>query len=94
LSFEIEIAPDRAQFGEKADEVLQAAPKPINRPCRDHVDLAGSGRPQQPIEAGALLSTLGAADPLILELLDNPPAPRLACRDQPDALRLDGLVAR
>jgi len=94
LVLKIEIAPDRAQFGEKADEVLQRAPKPIDRPCRDNVNLAGRCRFQKPIEAGALFSTLGAADPLILELLDDPPAPRLARRDQPNALCLDRMIAR
>ena len=86
LAFEIEIAPDRPQFCEKADEVLQAAPKPINRPRCDNVDPAGGCRPQQPVEAGALFSTFGAADPLILELADNSPAPRLARRDESRAL--------
>ena len=93
MPFEIEVAPDRAEFGEKADKVLQRAPEPINRPRRDHIDLAGCCRLQQPIEAWALFSTFGAADPLILEFLDNPPAPRLARRDKPDALCLDGLLA-
>jgi hypothetical protein len=94
LPLKIEIAPDRAEFREKADEILQAAPEPIDRPCSDNVDLAGGCGPQQPVEARALFSTLGAADPLSLELFDNPPAPRLAYGDQPDALRLDGLLAR
>ena len=94
MPLKIEIAPDRVQFCEKADEVLQAAPKPIDGPCCHNIDLAGGCGPQQPIEAGALLSTLGAADPLILELLDDPPAPRLARRDKPHALCLDRMIAR
>jgi hypothetical protein len=44
LAFEIEIAADRVQFGEKADEVLQAAPEPIDRPCRHHINFAGGRR--------------------------------------------------
>jgi hypothetical protein len=94
LPLKIEIAANRIQFCEKADEVLQRAPEPINRPCRDNVDLAGGCRLEQSVEARALFSTLGAADPLVIELCGNPPAPRLACRDQPDALRLDRLLAR
>ena len=45
LPLKIEIAPDRPQFCEKADEVLQAAPKPVNQPCRDNVDLSGGCGP-------------------------------------------------
>ena len=80
LPLKIEIAADRAEFCEKANEVLQATAEPINRPGRDNIDLAGGCRFKQPVEAGALFSTLGAADPLILELLDDPPASRLARR--------------
>jgi hypothetical protein len=75
LPLKIEIAPDRAEFSEEPDKVLQRAPKPVNRPRRDNVNLVGGCRLQQTVEAGALFSTLGAADPPILELPDNPPAP-------------------
>jgi hypothetical protein len=94
LPLKIEVTPDGAEFRKKANEVLQAAAEPINRPCRDNIDLAGGRRFEQPIEARTLFPTLGAADPFILELLDDPPASRLAHRNQPHALCLDRLLAR
>jgi hypothetical protein len=39
LPLKIEITPDRAEFSEEPNKVLQRAHKPVNRPRRDNVIL-------------------------------------------------------
>jgi hypothetical protein len=71
---QVEIAAERLEISQEANEMLQAAAQPIDRPCRDHVYLAGSGVSDQPIEAGTLLSALGAGDAGVLVNTDDLPA--------------------
>jgi len=56
------IAPERLQLGQKPNQVLEATAEAIDRPSRDHVDLARRGVLQQSLETRALVATLGAAD--------------------------------
>ena len=52
-------------LAQEPDQVLQAAPKPIDAPGHDDIELPPVGIAVQPIERGALLSALGAADAVI-----------------------------
>jgi hypothetical protein len=72
----------RVQLGEEADQVWQAAAKPIDRPGHHHVELPLGSIPAQPIKCWALFSALGADK----ESERNTGRPQGAVRDdQPDA---------
>jgi hypothetical protein len=40
-----EIDPERVQFGQEAHKILQAAAKPVHRPCHEDVELPLGGIP-------------------------------------------------
>jgi hypothetical protein len=61
------------EFAEKVQQVDQGAAQAIDRPGRDHVDVAAGDGLQQAIEAGALVAALGAGDTGVLEKLDHAP---------------------
>jgi hypothetical protein len=71
---QVKVAPERPQLGQEANQILQAAAEQIDGPGRDHVDLAGGGVLQEPIESWALVATLGAADAGVLIETYNLPA--------------------
>ena len=52
------------QLGEEADQVLQAPAQPIHGPGHHHVELALSRVSAQRIKRRALVSALGAANPV------------------------------
>src|SRR6516165_1121312 len=93
LPFQIEIAADHIQLAQGPDQILQAAPEPVDRPCCDDVDLAPRRRLQQPVEARSLVPPLRAAHAVIDELLDDTPATGLAYRSQRFPLVVDRLLA-
>lgn len=70
---QLEIAAERLQVCEKANKILQTAAETIDRPGRDHVDLARGGILEQPIETRPLVATLAAADAGILIEADHLP---------------------
>src|SRR5215469_14548742 len=59
------------QLGQKANEVLQAAAEPIDRPRHHQIELALSGIAQQPIELRPLIPALSAADAVVLVDTDD-----------------------
>jgi hypothetical protein len=61
-----EINMERMQFGQEANQVLQAAPEPVDRPRHYDVELALCRVSAERIKGGALVATLCAADALIL----------------------------
>jgi hypothetical protein len=67
------------KFAQEVQQVDQGAAEAIDRPCRDHVDVAAGDGLQQAIEARALVAALGAGDTGVLEKLDH--APAVACGD-------------
>jgi hypothetical protein len=70
----------------------QAAADAVDRPGRDHVELAiGSGL-RKPLEPRALVAALGAADAMIHVLLDNLPATLLGDPQEFLALVFDCLA--
>src|SRR5262249_30342565 len=71
LLMQVEIDPQGVNFRQEADEVLKAAAEPINRPGHDHVEVAFGGIPAERIEAGALVTSSGATDAVILVDLDD-----------------------
>jgi hypothetical protein len=62
------------QLGQEADQILQAAAEPVDRPRHDHVELALCCIPAESIEPRALVPALGAADTMILVDLADVPA--------------------
>jgi hypothetical protein len=62
------------EFTEEVQQVDQGAAQAIDRPCRDHVDVAAGNGLEQAIEARALVAALGAGDTGVLEKLDHAPA--------------------
>jgi hypothetical protein len=63
--------PSACSSDRKANQVLQAAAQPIDRPRHYHVELALGSVSAQRIEAEALVLALGAADAVILVDLDD-----------------------
>ena len=61
------------QFAEEVEQVDQRPTQAIDRPRRDHIDVAAGNGLQQPIEPGALVAALGAGDTGVLEKLDEAP---------------------
>jgi len=61
------------KLAEEVQQVDQGAAQAIDRPGRDHVDVAPGNGLQQPIEARALVAALGAGDTGVLEKLDEAP---------------------
>src|SRR5258708_6236327 len=57
-----------------AEEIRQRSTEPINRPCRNYVELFGVHRLHQGVESGALAPALGAADPGIFIDPDDLPS--------------------
>jgi hypothetical protein len=62
------------ELAEEVQQVDQRAAQAIDRPGRDHVDVAAGDGLQQAIEARPLVASLGAGDPGILEKLNQAPA--------------------
>ena len=59
------------QLGEEADQILQAAAEPIDRPRHHHVELPLGSIPAQPIKCRALVPAFGAADAVVLVDMDE-----------------------
>jgi hypothetical protein len=62
------------KFTKTAEQVLQGATQPIDRPCRDYVHLTASYGTQQLVEPRSLLAALGAANPIVRELGGDDPS--------------------
>jgi hypothetical protein len=62
------------EFAQEVQQVDQGAAQAIDRPSRDHVDVAASNGLEQAIEARPLVAALGAGDTSVLEELDYAPA--------------------
>jgi hypothetical protein len=60
-------------LAEECDEVLQRAAEPIDRPCRDDIELAPRDAVEEAIEPGSLIATLRAADTVVDEFGDDAP---------------------
>jgi hypothetical protein len=65
---------ERVEFGQKADQVLKAPAQSIDGPSHDHLKLSAGRCSAERVEGGALVSTLRAADAMVLVDLDNLPA--------------------
>jgi hypothetical protein len=50
------------EFTEEVQEVDQRPAQAIDRPCGDHVDVAPGDGLEQPVEARALVASLGAGE--------------------------------
>src|SRR5262249_52433783 len=92
LLMEIQAQALGMDLAEGGDEVPQGAAQAIDRPGGDDIEFAPGKSLEQPIEAGALVPALGAADSSILERLDDLPAVALSSRLELAALILDGLA--
>jgi hypothetical protein len=66
------------KFAEEVQQINQGAGQAIDRPGRDHVDVAAGDGLEQPIEARALVAAFGARDAGVLKELDlrSGPDPR------------------
>jgi hypothetical protein len=71
LLMQVEVNPQRVNFGQEADQVLQAASEPVDRPRHDHAELPLGGVSAERIKAGAFVAPLGAADAVIFVDLDD-----------------------
>jgi hypothetical protein len=69
-----EVDPEGVEFGQEADEILKRAPRPIDRPRYDQIELAARGVVSERVECRALVRALGPTDPLIAVDLDDVPA--------------------
>src|SRR5262249_36040730 len=65
LLMQIELDPERMQFREEADEVLQAPPQSINAPGHDDIELAAGSIAVQSVKSRSGGATLGPADAVI-----------------------------
>ena len=62
------------QFGQQADQVLQASAQPINAPSHYHVEFAARCRFAERIEGRPAIAALRAANAVVLINFDNLPA--------------------
>src|SRR5262245_29444873 len=62
---QIELNPERVQLREKADEVLQAAAEPIDRPGHHDIEPAARSVAMQLVESRPAVAALGPADAVI-----------------------------
>jgi hypothetical protein len=60
-------------LAEECNEVLQRAAEPIDRPCREDIELAPRDAAEEAIEPGSLIATLDAADTAVDEFGDDAP---------------------
>ena len=61
LLVQVKLDPERVQFGEEGDEVLQATAETIDRPSHHHVKPTASGITVEPIELWLLPKRIGKA---------------------------------
>ena len=61
LLVQVKLDPERVQFGEEGDEVLQATAETIDRPSHHHVKPTASGITVEPIELRLLPKRIGKA---------------------------------
>ena len=94
LPMQVQVTAHRLQLAHEANQILKAAAQPIDRPSRDHVDLARGGILQQAIKPGALVPTLRAADAGVPIEPDNFPSCASRNRLQLPALVFSGLTIR
>jgi hypothetical protein len=52
---------ERVQFREERDQIVQAAPEAIDRPCHDYVEPAPGSVPVHGIEARTAIAALGCS---------------------------------
>jgi hypothetical protein len=81
------------EFAQEVQQVDQRPAEAIDRPGRDHVDVAPGHRLEQAIEARALVAALGARDAGILEELYHAPAVARGDLFQFTSLVFGGLLA-
>ena len=62
---------------DRAEQVDQRSPKPVNGPSHQHVELAPTGILYHSVEPGPLVATLGAANAGVAVGLDHRPATTL-----------------
>jgi hypothetical protein len=74
LLMEHEVNSERVQLEQEADEILQGAAKPIDRPCHHHIELATGGILAQCVECRPLDAPFGTADALVPVDADDVPA--------------------
>jgi hypothetical protein len=65
---EARLLANRRSCGEERDQILQAAPEAIDRPCHDQVEPAPGSVPVHGIETRTAIAALGAAEPLVDEM--------------------------
>src|SRR5262245_26032984 len=71
LAVEIEVDPERVNFREERDEVLQRAAEAVDAPCHDDVELPLSSIAEQAVELGSAAPTLGTTDAAVLVDADD-----------------------
>jgi hypothetical protein len=93
LLMQVQADPLLLQLVKESRQMSEAAAEPIDRPGGDHIELALGGITPQPIECGALIAPLGAADAMVDIFADNLPSALLSDAGEVLALILDGLAA-
>ena len=68
------ITPDRWRAVPTVFVVLQAAPEPVDRPSRDHIELPSGHGMKQGIEAGSISAAFGTANAVIYILCGDAPS--------------------
>jgi hypothetical protein len=81
------------EFAQEVEQVNQRPAQAIDRPGRDHVDVAAGDRLEQPVEPRSLVAAFGTGDTGVLENLHH--ASAVACCDlfQFTTLVVGGLLA-
>lgn len=87
-----EIATTGLEIAQKADQIGERASQAVNRPCGHHVDLTTADSLEECVEAGPLITSLGAGHSLVFEDLDDVPAGPLSDVEQDAALVLRRLL--
>ena|SRR5262245_45148165 len=70
---QVQVTAGGMEIAQEADQVLQAATEPVDRPGHDHVELASGGVLHQSIECGTCIAALSARYAGVLVDLDNLP---------------------
>ena len=65
LLVQVQVDPNRVDLRQESDQILEGAPKPIDRPSHNHVELALGSVPTERVELRALVPALGAADAMV-----------------------------
>jgi len=87
LLIQVQIDPERVQFGEQADEVLEAPAQPIDRPRHHHVKPTAGSVTLEPIKLRAPVAALGSRDTVVGVDLDDGVAHALGSGPKLELLR-------